>query len=83
MDLLHSISLDEYFPLLTRENLAHPIPFKIEAYETGEIRIYDPTDPEMLEYFYFNIDTGELPLSGDWIVLRTNGMRASFTMGLD
>ena len=83
MILLHSISLDQYFYLLTEENLAHPIPFLIEVYETGEIRIYDPTDPEMRVYYHFTIDNEELPLRGNWIVLRTNGMRASFSMGLD
>ena len=83
MILLHSISLDQYSHLLTEENLTRPIPFLIEAYETGEIRIYDPTDPASSAYFHFTIDSEELPLSGDWIVLRTNGMRASFSMGLD
>jgi len=83
MILLHSIPLPEYFPLLTEGNLARPVPFKIEAYETGEIRVYDPTDPESGNYFYFTIDSGELPLMGDWVVLRTNGMRASFGMGLE
>lgn len=82
MDLLESISLNEYLPLLGA-NLSNPIPFRIEANgETGEIRIYDPTDPEMKKYFYFNVDREDLPLKGGWAALRTNGINLSFAMGL-
>ena len=78
MDLVESISLNQYLPALL-DNLDYPIPFIIEADgNTGEIRIYDPTDPEA--YFYFFIDRKDLPLRGDWISLRTNGIKLSFTM---
>ncbi|MCL2128513.1 MAG: hypothetical protein FWH38_09680 [Treponema sp.] len=84
MDLVESVSLNEYLPLLTDENLAYSIPFKIEADgDTGEIRVYDPTDPELSSYFYFNVDRGDLPLKGNWVALRTNGIKLSFAMGLE
>ena len=80
MDLVESISLNEYLPVLT-ENLAYPIPFKIIANgNTGEVRVYDPTDPSAQAYFYFFIDRRDLSLRGDWVVLRTNGLKLSFTM---
>ena len=84
MDLVESVSLDEYLPLLTEENLSGSIPFKIEANgDTGEIRVYDPTDPELNNYYYFFIDRKDLPLRGNWAALRTNGMKVSFAMGLE
>ena len=82
MELVESIPLNQYHRFLTDENLAASIPFKIEANgNTGEIRIYDPTDPDEKEYFLFTVDSGELPLKGDWVVLRTNGMKLSFDVG--
>ena len=78
MELVESISLDAYLPVLL-ENLDKPIPFKIEANgDTGEMRVYDPCTPDA--YFYFFADRGDLPLRGDWIALRTNGIKLSFTM---
>jgi hypothetical protein len=46
---------------------------------TGEVRVYDPTDPDMLDYFYFYLPTKNL--TGNWISLRTNGLKLSFAMG--
>ena len=83
MELLESISLNNYLPWLM-ENLDRAIPFRIIANgDTGEVRVYDPTYPRMNTYAYFFIDESYLPLRGDWIALRTNGLRASFGMGLE
>ena len=83
MDLIASIDLNEYTYLLTDENLSESIPFRIWADgNTGEVRVYDPTDPKMETYFYFYMDRKDLPLKGNWISLRTNGLKLSFGMGL-
>jgi len=79
MELIESFDLNEFVPLLTLENLRDPIPIVIWANgNTGEVRIYDPTDPDMQDYLYFFLPTRNL--SGNWISLRTNGMRLSFGM---
>ena len=81
MDLIASVDLNEYAYLLTEENLSEPIPFRIWADgNTGEVRVYDPTDPNQQSYFYFYMDKKDLPLKGNWISLRTNGMKVSFGM---
>jgi hypothetical protein len=83
MDLVQSISLRDYEPLLTTDNLSAPVPFKIEVNgNSGEVRVYDPTDPNLASYYYFYIDGKELPLRGNWAALRTNGIQLSFDMGL-
>jgi hypothetical protein len=83
MELVESIDLNEYAHLLTAENLSSPIPFKIIVDgNTGEVRVYDPTDPDLSYYRYFSINKNEIPLKGDWVALRTNGMRLSFALGL-
>jgi hypothetical protein len=46
---------------------------------TGEVRVYDPTDPDLLDYFYLYLPTKNL--KGNWISLRTNGLKLSFAMG--
>jgi hypothetical protein len=81
MDLITSVSLADYEYLLTDENLADPVTFRIIANgDTGEIRIYDPTDPDDRKYFYFFIDKKDLPMKGSYIALRTNGIKLSFNM---
>jgi hypothetical protein len=83
MDLLESVDLNEYTPLLTQENLASEVPFRITVDgNTGEVRVYDPTDANLESYRYFYIDGKDIPLRGDWVALRTNGMRLSFALGL-
>ena len=83
MELVESISLNEYLPLLI-ENLNYAIPFRITANgTTGEVRIYDPSDPDMNRYFYFFIDSRDLPIRGNYAALRTNGLKASFALGLE
>jgi len=84
MELVESIDLNHYFEFLTMENLAEPVPFRIWADgDTGEVRVYDPTDPDMRYFYYFFIGQGNLPLSGEWVSLRANGVRLSFAMGLE
>jgi hypothetical protein len=81
MDLVQSISLSNYEQFLTDDILSQPISFRIEVYgNTGDIRVYDPTDPEL--YYLINMEHRDVPLKGDWVALRTNGLRASFALGL-
>jgi hypothetical protein len=83
MSLVDSVNLNEFTNLLTNENLSQPVPIKIWMDgATGEVRVYDPTDPELAYYFYFYVDSKDLPLRGDWVALRTNGMKLSFGLGL-
>ena len=83
MDLVESFDLNEYAYLLTIENLSYPVPAKIWVNgNTGEVRVYDPTDPYLDYYFYFYLPTKNLPLRGDWVSLRVNGVRLSFAEGL-
>jgi hypothetical protein len=82
MELVESVDLNEYANLLTVDNLSY-VPFRIAVDGTsGEVRVYDPTDPNLSSYYYFNISGRELPLRGNWAVLRTNGIRLSFAYGL-
>ncbi|MDR2740729.1 MAG: hypothetical protein LBB98_01030 [Treponema sp.] len=83
MELVDSVDLNEYAYLLTEENLSAPVPVKITVDGgTGEVRIADPRDPELQDYFYFYLDSKDVPLKGDYVALRTNGMNLSFAMGL-
>jgi hypothetical protein len=83
MDLVESVDLNEYAYLLTEENLSAPVPVKITVDgNTGEVRIADPRDPNLQDYFYFYLDSKDVPLKGDYVALRTNGMNLSFAMGL-
>ena len=76
MDLVDSFDLNDYLFFLTYENwAARSVPVKIWADgDSGEVRIYDPTDPDLYLYFYLP----ERNLTGDWVSLRTNGLRLSF-----
>jgi hypothetical protein len=81
MELLYSIDLNQYLPLLTTENLKNPVAFKIYVNgDTGEFRVYDPTDPAGANYYTFTLDKKYLPLKGDWVVMRTNSMKLSFAL---
>jgi len=83
MELVESIDLNHYLDLLTMENLAYAVPFRIWADgDTGEVRVYDPTDPDLRYFYYFFISEASLPLTGEWVSLRANGVRLSFGMGL-
>jgi hypothetical protein len=79
MDLVESIDLNQYASFLTADKRATPISFRIWVDgDTGEVRVYDPTDPYHSKYYYFTIDKSALPLKGDWVVIRTNGLKMSF-----
>jgi len=81
MELIDSIPLTGYERFLTKENLASPVTFRIIANgDTGEVRVYDPTDPRNKRYFVFFIDKKDLPLKGDFVALRTNGIKLSFAL---
>jgi len=76
MDLIESYDLNQYAYLLTWENCAmYPVPAKIWVDgSTGEVRVYDPTLPTY--YYYFYLPTRNL--RGNWVSLRTNGLKLSF-----
>ena len=78
MEVVDSFDLNEYANLLTYENCqANPVPAKIWVDgNSGEVRVYDPTDPAGEYYFYFYLP--ERNLRGSWVSLRTNGLRLSF-----
>jgi len=81
MELIESIPLTGYERFLTREYLASPVTFRIIANgDTGEVRIYDPTDPRNKKYYFFFIDKRDLPLKGSFVALRTNGIKLSFAL---
>ena len=82
MDLIESYDLNEFDYLLTYENCAvNTVPGKIWVDgTTGEVRVYDPTDPAFEDYLYFYLPTRNL--RGNWVSLRTNGIKLSFAMGL-
>jgi hypothetical protein len=75
MELVQNFDLNRYAGLLTQENLAYPVHFRIFVNgDTGEVQVYDPTVEDL--YYVLNLD---LPSRGEWIALRTNGLTASFT----
>jgi hypothetical protein len=83
MELVESVDLNEYAYLLTQENLSSPVPVKIIADgNTGEVRVFDPRDPNLRDYFYFYLNSKDVPLKGNYVALRTNGMNLSFAMGI-
>jgi hypothetical protein len=83
MELLDSFDLNWTLPYITWDDLRQPVPIKIWINgETGEVRVYDPSDPTLTGYFYFNLPQRDLPLRGNWVSLRTNGASLSFGMGL-
>jgi hypothetical protein len=66
---------------VTDEDLDYPVEFVIWIDgDTGEIRVYDPTDETGTSYFYYNINKRDLPRKGSWVTLRTNGGKLSFGM---
>jgi hypothetical protein len=78
MELVESFDLNRYASLLTSENLSSPVHFKIIADgATGEVKVYDPTEEAV--YYVLNLNKKDLPITGDWVALRTNGMKMSFT----
>ncbi|MCL2477909.1 MAG: hypothetical protein FWF22_00305 [Treponema sp.] len=83
MDLVASYDLNQYLPYITWSDITNPVPVRIWVNgNTGEVRVYDPTDPQFINYWYFYLDSKDLPLKGDWISLRTNSASVSFGLGL-
>jgi hypothetical protein len=83
MELLYSMDLNDYLVYLDDETLGETVPFRIWANgNTGEVRVYDPTEDLESVYFVFHLDKEDLPLKGDWIALRSNGAKVSFALGL-
>jgi hypothetical protein len=83
MELVENVDLNEYAENVTDEDLDYPVPFKILVDgSSGEVRVYDPTDPDFEDYLYFYINSRDIPLKGEWISLRTNGVNLSFAPGL-
>jgi hypothetical protein len=83
MELIDSVDLNEYADIVTEEDLDYPVPFRILVDGSGgEVRVYDPADPDLEDYFYFYINSRDLPLKGNWVSLRTNGVNLSFAPGL-
>ena len=77
MRLIRSIDLNDFFSPMTEDDLDLIWPVKIVIYSnTGEIRVYDPIDPDL--FYSMNLDRSVLPLRGEWVILRTNGLNASF-----
>jgi hypothetical protein len=79
MELVQSVDLNVYAGYLTDENLSAPVSFKITANgDTGEVRVYDPIDPDV--YYLFYVNNRDVPLKGNWAALRTNGIKLSFAL---
>ena len=79
MELVESFDLNEFVDFLTYEIWSNPVSGRIWVNgDTGEVRVYDPTDLDF--YFYFYLPARGL--RGDWVSLRTNGLSLSFGMGL-
>ncbi|GHV71426.1 hypothetical protein AGMMS49928_23110 [Spirochaetia bacterium] len=79
MDLVDSIDINEYAESYLLGALDNPIPVKIHADgNTGEVRVYDPSDPEGEIYYFFTVDQKDIPLKGNWAAVRTNGIKLSF-----
>jgi hypothetical protein len=78
MDLIRAIDLNAFFASLKMDintALAMTIPVKIVVNsDTGEIRIYDPTQANY--YYFFTLPN--FPKAGKYIALRTNGLKVSF-----
>jgi len=83
MDLIANYDLNQYLPYITWDDVTGIVPVRIYANgDTGEVRVYDPTDPDWLSYFFFYLPRSDLPVRGNWISIRTNGASVSFGMGL-
>lgn len=77
MELVESFNLNEYAGFLTNENLSNPVFFKIVINtNSGEVQVNDPANDNF--YYTLNLDRKYLPLKGNYVALRTNGMKMSF-----
>ena len=83
MELLESFDLNWALDFLTWDDLNYLVPVRIWANgDTGEVRVFDPTDPFMSFYWFFYINQRLLPLRGNWVAFRTNGIGLSIGEGL-
>ena len=88
MELVQSFDLNWVFDVFSPADILYyamyeTVPVKIWINgDTGEVRVYDPSTPALDYYFYFFIDKKDLPLRGNWVALRTNGVKLSFGLGL-
>ena len=83
MDLVANYDLNQYLPYITWDDIINPVPVRIWINgDNGEVRVYDPSDPYLADYWYFYLDNRDVPLKGNWVALRTNGVSLSFGMGL-
>jgi hypothetical protein len=79
MELEETIDLNGLIPALPDDVLETAVSFVIRMNgDSGEIRIYDPTDETGESYLYYYIDETKLPQKGEWVSLRTNGVKLSF-----
>ncbi len=76
MDLVASIDLNKYAYLINSDSLKNPLPIKLVIDgKTGMAKIYDPTKAGY--YYAFSLGCTS-PISGNWVAVRTNGLKASF-----
>jgi hypothetical protein len=79
MELVESFNLNNYADLLNDESLAEPVPFKIIIDgNSGIVEVYDPTVTDN-SFYRLNLNINNRPLKGNWVVLRTNGIKLSFS----
>ena len=84
MTLVDSIDLNEYVDALDASTLYAKTPVRITFNgNTGELRIYDPFDPNMEYYYAYTVDPALIRKNAAWVSLRTNSMPASFALGLN
>jgi len=77
MKLVADFDLNKYAPLLNAANMDIVIPVKMKVNgNTGDVKIYDPTKAGWV--YEFNLGNS-VPLSGNYVSLRTNS--ASFSFG--
>jgi hypothetical protein len=75
MDLVQTYDLNDY---AAQVNFDYPAHIKIIADgSTGTVHVYDPLDQSI--YYELNLDKKDLPMKGNWVALRTNGLKLSFT----
>jgi disulfide oxidoreductase YuzD len=78
MDLVQTYDLNDYAAQVSEDDLDYPAHIKIIADgNTGTVQVYDPIDSEI--YYELYLDKKDLPMKGNWVALRTNGIKLSFT----
>jgi hypothetical protein len=81
MEQVRAFDLNQYLPYISMADIEKPVTIKLLVNgNTGEVRAYDPTDRALSRYWYFYLNGDDLPLTGNWVALRTNGASLSFGM---